>query len=101
MRVDLRAEDIAAGCGANARREAVHDRPLLDERRHRIAQSGDGRAEDHCRVRGDYLIGQLHGNLRARLIIMHDRIDLLAVDAAVLVDHLLLQLERLLLLLDR
>ena len=85
-RRDLRGELVAAVLGPHARREAVMHRPVLHERRHRVADARDGRAEHHRRMVGDDLGGELHRRLRTGLVVVKDEADRLAVKPAFAID---------------
>ncbi len=94
MRVDARRELVAARRRMRAGREAVVRRPVLHERRDGVAHGDEARAEHDRGLVGDHRVGELHGGLRARLVVAINELDRLAVDAAVLVHDGLEGFER-------
>src|SRR5579875_2678770 len=85
-----RREDVTARRRVNDRRKTVIDRSgLLDERSHRQTHRRHRRTEDHGDVLRDGGIRQLHGELRARLIVEDDELDRFPSEPALAIDELL------------
>ena len=91
-----RRERVAVGRRMDARRKTIlHRTRRLDDRRHRVAHRDDRTAENHRRLFRQRAVGELNGDLRIGLIVLHREVDRPALDAALLVDHLLDDLQRL------
>ena len=82
-----------AGRRNDARREAVHDRPVFGERQHRAAFGLRVGTEDHGNVLVGQLVQWLHGDQRLRLIVEEVEVHRLSVDPAVFVDDVLVELD--------
>ena len=89
--------DEAAVRRMNAGRKTIEHRTFLHQRRHRVAQRNQRRAENDRRIARLHLIGQLHRDLRARLIVVEHELQRLAMNAAIRVRRLLELQKRLLL----
>ena len=85
--VEVFAEKVIAG------RETIEHRSLTEERHHRAAHCNEARPDDHRRMRRYDLVEQLHGHLRARLIIVENEAHVLAADAALCIDDVRLEIE--------
>ena len=93
----IRREGEAARRRMIAGREAVEHGSVAQQRHHRAAHRDEARPHDHRGMRRHDLVEELHGDLRARLVVVEDEPHALAADAAMLVGILGLELEHLLL----
>src|SRR6185437_6777842 len=78
----------------NAGREAIEQRPLLHQRRHRVAERNQRRAENDRRIAGLDLVGELDRNLRATLVVVKHEFKRLAMNAAIRIRRFLELLKR-------
>ena len=70
----------------DARRQAILQRAVRHQWRHRKTHGDQARAHDHGRLRADDLCGELHRKLRLGLIVLENKIEPVARDSAGRVD---------------
>ena len=81
----------------DAGRQAVIDRPGLDQRRDGAAGGDDRAADHHLRLLAQDFAGELDRDLRVGLVVLERELEHPSLDPARFVDQLLDQLQRLLL----
>ena len=81
----------------HAGRQAVIERASHQQRRVGVAHGDKAGADHHRGLLGNHGVGELYGRLRARLVVVIDKFDVAAGDAAFLVGQRLERFQRLLL----